>query len=291
MLFNTKRIVKAFIRTAKQEIIMWPTPEYFCNDRDYFFLFILTPPYSGSTALAQVLNSAKESMILNERAEGQWLIPGLCQKDRWKPTKQVQWESVKATWLSQVNMIERLVGKIDVIIEKSPPHIVRADQLADTFPYSKFITFNRNPYANCASILYRHHNPAQKTEKKRILILQGLARDWIARSIWIKKWIDTLQTINLTYEQFCNDPKSQIQLVADALPSFTGVDVNQQLKIKDYPTQNISNQNRRQIANLSDQEKLAISRELSAHEQLLNFFGYTSLWEKNIEEGGARNGS
>ncbi len=46
------------------------------------FLFIITPPYSGSTAISGVLNSSHRTMILQKSGEGQWLVPGLCEKDR-----------------------------------------------------------------------------------------------------------------------------------------------------------------------------------------------------------------
>ena len=287
MFSSTKRFIKKNLQPFKGKSSIWPKPRYSCNISDYHFLFILTPPYSGSTALAQVLNSANNSMLLQKRGEGQWLIPGLCQKNRWDPSKKVDWESVKSTWLSRVSMVDSLVGKIDVIIEKSPPNIVRAEQLLDTFTNNKIITFNRNPYANCSSILYRHHSPADKTELERITILRELAANWIFRSTLIKKWVDNLQTVNFTYEQFCSSPELQIKRITDVLPLLAGVNAGNPIRVKDYALQGISNQNRRQINNLSKQEKIAISEELRDHESLLNFFGYTSVWNTGIEDGGA----
>jgi len=97
------------------------------------FLFIITPPYSGSTALAILLNGSPNSMILNPRGEGQWLIQSFCDDDRWNPAKEVDWELVKRTWLERYRIINLHVSRVRVVIEKSPPNMVRINQLIKTF--------------------------------------------------------------------------------------------------------------------------------------------------------------
>lgn len=225
-------------------------------------------------------------MVLQERAEGQWLLQGLSGQDRIDPDKEVNWKSVEAVWLSQVEMVERLVGTMDVIIEKSPSNIVRADQLVKAFPNNKIVTFNRNPYANYSSVVYRHHSPDSKTEDERINLARIGASRWISRSTWIKRWIDQLDAVSLTYEQFCSDPQLQMKRITDMVP-LNGIDVDYSIKVKDYPTQKISNQNARQIAKISEGELVAMGEVLSPHEELLQFFGYTSVWQEDMENGGA----
>ena len=66
----------------------WPTQRYDENNQPHFF-FLITPPYSGSTAIAKLLNTSRKTMTLNSKGEGQWLVPGLCEKDRWNPDKEV----------------------------------------------------------------------------------------------------------------------------------------------------------------------------------------------------------
>lgn len=268
---------------------IWPTPKYSAIEHEPCFLFILAPPYSGCTALAQVLNSAPNAMFLQERGEGQRLVPGMCQNDRWEPCKRIEWASVEASWFSRISFVEKLVGQIDVVIEKSPPNLVRADQLVSKFPNNKIVAFNRNPYANCASILYRRYDPEKKAESDRIDILRNLASTWVFRSTWVRKWIDAFDPVFFTYEQFCSNPKTQIRRITDVLPSLVGIDVDKPFKVKDYPIQAIKDQNERQIAKLSERERSAIGDELSAHEDLLAFFNYTSNWKVDIEQGGAGN--
>jgi len=231
-------------------------------------------------------------MILSQGAEGQKLVPGMMADDRRDPNKKIQWDSVKAVWLSQVSMVESLVGKkVDVVIEKSPPNVFRVDQLVTTFPNNSLITFNRNPYARCASAFYRLYpslrNPGLAGLERRLALLRDIAREWINMSAQVKRWADIDQAVNLTYEQFCQDPQLQARKIMDSIPYLKGIDVDSPIKVKDYPAQTISNQNRRQVMNLSEQEKRVIGEELSDHEELLQFFGYTSVWQKGIEEGGA----
>lgn len=252
----------------------WPKPQAPTLLGEPTFLFILTPPHSGSTALAQALNSAHAATLLEERGEGQWLIPGMCQEDRWNPDKYIDWESVKAVWFSRLHFIESLVGKRDVVIEKSPPNIVRIEGLTKHFPKHEFIVFNRNPYACCASILYRNHAPRNLPDEKRIEILKDKARLWVFRSEWLKRHIQTYAPIFFTYEQFCRDPKGTLEKVVAAVPELTGINPERLIKVKDYPPQQIIDQNERQIRNLSPADRDAISEVLRPHEKLLQFFGY-----------------
>lgn len=253
------------------------------------FLFLFTPPYSGSTALAKILNSASSSMSLSHICEGQWLVPGLCKKDRWKPEKRIEWESVRSVWLSKVRMVQDLVGPVDLVIEKSPPNLVRSEQILESFPNHEIMVFNRNPYANCASILYRHHNPENKSEDDRIEILKVLAAAWAFRSDYAKKIIDLHDPVAFTYEEFCADVNSTMRATMKRIPLLKGINPDLQIKVKDYAPQRISDQNKRQISKLSERELEIIGETLKKNEVLLNAFGYTSEWKNDVEQGGAGN--
>jgi hypothetical protein len=267
----------------------WPQIHFAPLAKEPTFLFLFTPPYSGSTALAKILNSAHGSMALNGNCEGQWLVPGMCKLDRWKPEKHIEWSSVRSVWLSKVRMVEDLVGRIDLVIEKSPPNLVRSSQLLENFPNHEIIVFNRNPYANCASILFRHHDPENKSEEQRIKIVEGLAKQWAFRSAYAKKIIDLHDPVAFTYEEFCSDIASTMNATVERISLLNGINPDIEVKIKDYAPQKISDQNKRQIAKLSERELEVIGQTLKENESLLNSFGYTSEWKKDVEQGGAGN--
>ena len=254
----------------------WPVPKFDESNQPHF-LFIITPPYSGSTALSELLNSSHRTMILQNRGEGQWLVPGLCEKDRWNPDKEINYLSVKAVWLSTFQRIQRLVQNVDVVIEKSPPNMMRIEKLSSQFLDYSFIANNRNPYANCASILYRNHKPENLESDQRISILRNLAKAWLMRSGKIRELVLKLNIPLITYEEFCQKPSlilSKLQLpdgVSDT------INLKSKVKVKDYKVQEISNQNQRQISNLTDEEIEQITDILKRNEELLSFFGYQSL--------------
>ncbi len=218
-------------------------------------------------------------MILHERGEGQWLVPGLCQQDRWNPDKKVNYNSVKAVWLNRFQMVKRLTQNIDVVIEKSPPNMIRIEKLSSQFRDYSFIANNRNPYANCSSILYRNHNADKIGSAKRKILLGELAITWLNRSIKIRELIHKLNIPLLTYEEFCQDPSSVLNILN--LPSSISESINLQarVKVKDYKHQVISNQNDRQISRLSSEEIDQISTILESHGQLLDFFGYQIAYQ------------
>jgi len=254
----------------------WPCPNYNI-EKEPHFLFIITPSYSGSTALAQILNSSNSTTFLHENGEGQWLIPGMCETDRWDREKTINWESVRSIWLKRIELIKALDRNVELVIEKSPPNLVRIDKLIKVFPNHSLMAFNRNPYANCSSILYRHHDPKNKREKERIKIVSRIADKWLFRSGWIKKWIDEWDLTYFTYEQFCTEPEACVSKLAVNLSALQTVDVNTNIKVKDYKIQAIANFNAEQISKLSQKEVDAISNVLTKDPKLVSFFDYDIL--------------
>ena len=254
----------------------WPSPKFDENDQPHF-LFIITPPYSGSTALSELLNTSYRTMILHPKGEGQWLVPGLCEKDRWDPQKEVNYQSVKATWLSTYQRVSRLTQNVDVVIEKSPPNMMRMEQLSSQFRDCSYIANNRDPYANCASILYRHHDADNLSTHERKEALYSLAKGWILRSEKIRYLTSILSAPLLTYEEFCSNPSSVVKLLNTPKGVSESINPNASVKVKDYKPQPISNQNERQITKLNDEEIEHVSESLKSNSELLEYFGYQLL--------------
>ena len=127
---------------GKEEL--WP--EVVIEDQpEPVFLFLLVTPYGGSTALAKILDTSSKSMTLHESGEGQWLIPGLYQHYHWFPNMVVNWDSVRSVWLDGYQSRKKQDNNIAVIIEKSPPNVVRVEQLKENFAHTRFLGFVRNP--------------------------------------------------------------------------------------------------------------------------------------------------
>ena len=261
------------IDLEKTKIERWPLPAYQENNEPHF-LFIITPPFSGSTALSELINTSHRTMLLQERGEGQWLIPGLCENDRWASEKEIEYQSIKAVWLHTFQKIQRLTQNIDVVIEKSPPNLVRIEKIANQFSNYSFLANNRNPYANCASILYRNHDAENLDSKQRIEILSNLIKKWLSRSEELKNLIIKHNIPLLTYEDFCEKPSNILNKLNLPNGVKETINPNAEIKVKDYKIQKISNQNKRQISKLTTIEISHISSILKDHRKVLEFFGY-----------------
>ena len=238
------------------------------------FIFIVTPPYSGSTVLAKILNTSPTSMMLNPRGEGQWLIPSMCTNDRWNPIKSIDWPLVKKTWYSQYKAINDLVGNIRIIIEKSPPNLVRFDQLINHFPNSISFAFMRNPYAYCSSLLHRHYSPSNLSAEDRSAVIRDTAADWLFRAKKVKESIDKFKLISFTYENFCASPQKYMDLILSRCPELEKINCEGTIQVKDYPVQKVINQNPRQIKLLMNTDIDLISAIISYESDLVQCFGY-----------------
>jgi hypothetical protein len=216
-------------------------------------------------------------MILQERGEGQWLVPGLCEKGRWKSEKEMDYLSVKAVWLSKYQEVNRLTQVIDVVIEKSPPNMMRMEKLSSQFSDFSFIANNRDPYANCASALYRHHDADNLSSDKRKEVIGNLTKKWIIRSLKIQELISRFNVPLLTYEEFCHKPSSVLKILNLPDGVSNTINFNANVKVKDYKPQPIANQNERQISKLTEEEIKHISLLLTSSSDLLKFFSYQCL--------------
>lgn len=258
----------------KKQSNLWPVVS-FDEEIEPHFLFIITPPYSGSTALAEFLNTSNRTTFLQQRAEGQWLVPGMCADDRWEKNKVINYKSVKSIWLNKYQSIAKLEENIDVVIEKSPPNMMRIAELSSQFRSFSFIANNRNPYANCASILYRHYDADKISSENRIEILSNLAINWLKRSNIIDNLIEKLHIPLITYESFCKKPSSVVSVLQTPMGVTDTINVDPIVSVKDYPPQKIINQNDRQINKLSDIEIKHLSGIFSEYQNLLDRFKYS----------------
>jgi hypothetical protein len=256
--------------------MLWPMPKFEEGDEPHF-LFILTPPNSGSTAFVQLLNTSCRTMLLQPRGEGQWLIPGLCQSDRWNPNKDVNYRSVQAVWLSRFQAIKRLVNNVDVVIEKSPPNMMRINEISSNFKSYSLLAINRDPYASIASSLFRWYDVENMNDDERISALTYLGDTWIKRSKTIREHILGINIQMITYEEFCNDPYAAMNKIQIPEGVLDSVNANAEVKVRDYKPQKIINQNIRQISTLKDNEISHVTKILNGENDLLSFYGYRTI--------------
>jgi hypothetical protein len=79
------------------------------------YLFILSPPYCGSTVLWRLLGTSPH--VSSFPVEGQYIdsVESILRRDPWNVQVEIPWDAVKSKW-----EIEWDLGK-PILLEKSPP--------------------------------------------------------------------------------------------------------------------------------------------------------------------------
>jgi hypothetical protein len=225
------------------------------------YLFILCLPASGSTLLWQILRTSSHVGFLP--VEGQALAREiLFNKQRWNPEMPVQWEKVKEKWEAVWDLTK------PVLLEKSPPHLVRARQLEANFPDSYFVIMVRNPYAFCEGVKRRWKIDSAYTE---------IARFWVD---WAGCQIDNHRSLSralfFTYEELTDAPGDICQRLIAFMPELQKLYPERHFNVFEK-TQRIENLNRKQIRRLTPDDMLEINGVLKSKPELMQYFHYEFL--------------
>jgi len=272
-LFSFKRLAKRSRRfLMRLPRSTWPTPPH-SSTSDPLFYFLLTPSNSGSTAIADFFCQLAHVTGLNAKYEGQWLVPGLSRSDRWESAKPVNYDSVRATWIAEYEHIRSVNPTITALFEKSPPNLVRYQELKQIFPHSVFVASNRDPYANISSRLHRYYYNFTGSREQRRDMIDSLIRRWIETSSIIKQLVEIKQIPLLTYERFCESPQEIFRAFGFATTG-SQFDKDFKVRVKEYQPQGIVNMNETQVGKIDEDDIARISLNLKDHVELLEFFDY-----------------
>ena len=265
---STQRVDSA---DADADSNRWPRPLYH-HMHEPHFVFILTPPYAGSTAVANYLATSPNIGLLKANGEGQKLIPGIHRN--WRANARFDGESIKSTWLNRYQQSNH-DGRLKIIVEKSPPNMVRIEGLRSLFSKTTCLVNNRDPVAYCSSRLFRNaSNIEQLDEASRLRKLQKFAVSWVEKSHMLREYATDQSLMTFSYEQFCESPQSLKTLFEEATGETINPEKDPLLNIKDYPPSRIENKNKEQVSRLSQTEIEVVAETLRRHSALTSFFGY-----------------
>ena len=202
------------------------------------YLFILSPPFCGSTLLNHIISSSKNvsSNNIYHSREGQQL-PGVKKvlfdnKRRWHPDTTFDWTFIKSEWEKYWDVTK------SILLEKSPCSIVRADVLVEAFVPAYFVIIYRNPYAHCEGVMRRNKWPPEKAANFVIKCLRFQK----------KNKLQLKNAITFSYEEMTEDPERIVGLLVNQLEELNDIQIS-----KLYPTQNVRNKNIA-ITNLNDEK-------------------------------------
>lgn len=224
------------------------------------YLFVLCPPFSGSTLLYRLLaTSPRVSTLLghgNWAGEGQALpeVAPLMRasdpRDNWDASRAMPWDQIRAIWERYWDLSR------PVLAEKSPPNLCRAAAILDHFGRHgdvAFVGMMRSPYA----------------VKQRAAL-------WIEQANFQVQNQALPRYLGLTYEELCADPAGVAARILAHVPEIGSLDP--ELKGGDGV-------DGERGGALEDKTSLTRSlvehrtRELEPHADLVQRFGYSLLRE------------
>lgn len=232
-------------------------------------LFILCSHSSGSTALWRLLQTSPHVSALPE--EGQFIgeVAPLMRKAPWNDKTELPWATIKAEW-DKVWDLDK-----SILLEKSPPHLLRAQAIEQVFENACFIVMVRNPYAYCEGTKRRGRTGLGYG---REATYAQIAEGWVRETQHQIRNLQLLQrVIGLTYEELTNRPAKTKAKVLAFMPELETLDHQATFMIHSlagWLEQPLTNLNSQQIARLSAADVAEINSVLQYHPAVMAHFGY-----------------
>lgn len=228
------------------------------------YLFILSPPFSGTTLLWKVIGTSKKSSLLPDEGHRIGKVKNIIDRDYiWNPKKEIPWEKIKSYW-------EKYWDKSKpVLVEKSPSILMRHPlDIRRVFPNSYFIIMHRNPYAFAESYIRR--GKIYNDVKSATLL-------WVKMMNIQRKNLKTLKNyIHFSYEKFTDNPQEIKNIISNFIPELEDININRKFKVHDKQCK-IKNFNHFSIRRLTNKDVKIINTVLYNNYNLMSFFGYSYI--------------
>ena len=241
----------------------------FLAKKENQFLFILSPPFCGSTLLTEIISTSKNVSCNNNIGlrEGQHLPKVqnvLFTEDRWDPNKEIDWNRIKKLWSKYWDRSK------SVLLEKSPPNICRAKNIDKVFGNSKYICLIRDPYAQIQSNTRRYNTDLEAAAKKYISYLK-----------FQKNNIETLEkTLVVSYEELADNPLKTKEKISTFLPLLDDISIDLKFNAHNMHQKKqmgITNLNQESIKALTKDQINSINTILDKEQELIKYFNYNIL--------------
>ena len=225
------------------------------------YLFILCPPYSGSTLLWKLLSTSINVSALP--MEGQFLpeLKELMRDTPWNAERTLPWPQIKAVWESYWDKSK------PVLLEKSPPNLIRTRDIRAHFQPVKFIVMVRNPYAQAEGLMRRNHFTATRAANFSMMCL--------------RKQLENAQQLEdalvMTYESLVQDPVAMCAKLAAFMPVLGDMDHAGHFEVHSIDgtvNRPITDLNSKKIATLSAASLAAMNDVFAQHSATISAWGY-----------------
>lgn len=228
------------------------------------YLFVLCPPYSGSTVLWKLLSTSANVSALPD--EGQFLpeVEDYMREKPWDRGHSLPWPEIKAVWETYWDHSK------PVLLEKSPPNLIRTREILAHFQPVKFVIMVRNPYAHSEGLMRRNDFPARRAAHFSMMCLRTQLDN--ARNLD--------NALVLTYESLVADPARTCAQLTGFMPELGELDPRASFEIHSIDgtlTRPITELNSKKIAALSPATLDALNAVFKLNEDTLAAWGYELL--------------
>jgi len=240
----------------------------FLAKKNHKFLFILSPPYSGSTLLTQIISTSEKISCNNYIAtmEGQ-LLPELrnhmFNKDRWDKSNVYDWSKIKSVWMKYWDQSK------PVLMDKTTTNIMRFDEIKKEFDNTYAICLIRNPYAVIEGIMRRNSKTIE------------FAIEFCIKTLKYQKYnIENHKNLTwITYSELCNNQDLVKKKIKSILPEIDDLNFNKFFRAHNFKNKSlkITNLNDEKISKLKKDDILKINKYFTKEKELLNFFYFQIL--------------
>ena len=238
---------------------------FFLAKKNHKFLFILSPPYCGSTLLTQIISTSKKISCNNYIAtmEGQ-LLPELRKhmfnKNRWDKSNVYDWSKIKNVWMKYWDQSK------PVLMDKTTTNIMRFDEIKKEFDNTYAICLIRNPYAVIEGIMRRNSKSIEFAIEFCIKTLQYQMYN-----------IENNKNLTwITYSELCENQDFVKNKVKSILPEIDDLNFNKFFSAHNFKNKSlkITNLNDEKISKLKKKDILKINKYFTKQKELLNFFEF-----------------
>jgi hypothetical protein len=179
----------------------------------------------------------------------------------WDTSHQLPWPLIKEAWESHWDKSK------PILLEKSPPNIIRTREILTHFQPVKFVLMVRNPYAQTEGLMRRNNWTAKRAANFSMMCL--------------RTQLDNSRTLDnvlvLTYESLAQNPASACEKLIAFIPDLNDIDHHANFEVHsidgtvDRP---ITDLNARKIATLSTDDFGAMNDVFEQHRETIAAWGY-----------------
>jgi len=241
----------------------------YLGKKDHKFLFILSPPYCGSTLLNQILSTSGNLSCNNNLGvrEGQ-LLPEvkdiMFQNKGWHSEVNYPWGKIKKIWMKYWDQRKL------ILMDKTNTNIMRVADIKKVFDNISFLVMVRNPYAQVEGIIRRNNATPEYAAQFALKCLRYQKKN---------KELE-INSLFITYEDLCDNKEKVVDKIKLFMPELEDIDSGLEFSAHNFKTDGkmkVQNLNDEKIKKLNANQLGLINSYFNKEKELLNYFGYSII--------------